>query len=73
MSPEDSIHIQHVLDALDAALGFVAERQRLDLDSDRMLAFALVRAVEIVGRQPRCSLPKAALRSRAFPGGVSSV
>jgi uncharacterized protein with HEPN domain len=36
-------------DAASAALGFIAGRVRSDLDSDTMLTFALVRAVEIIG------------------------
>jgi len=36
-------------DALNAAMRFVAGRKRADLDTDEMLLFALVRAIEIVG------------------------
>ena len=36
-------------DAIDAALRFVKDRARADLDTDEMLLFALVRAVEVVG------------------------
>jgi uncharacterized protein with HEPN domain len=36
-------------DAAESALQFVTERSRADLNSDRMLLFALVRAVEIIG------------------------
>jgi len=36
-------------DAIDAALRFVKDRPRADLDTDEMLLFALVRAVEVVG------------------------
>jgi uncharacterized protein with HEPN domain len=36
-------------DALDAAMRFVEGRQRADLDTNEMLLFALVRAIEIVG------------------------
>lgn len=36
-------------DAAADALGFVAGRSRADLDSDRMLLFALARAIEIIG------------------------
>jgi uncharacterized protein with HEPN domain len=49
MSPDDFWRIGHMLDAIRAALGFVEGRGRPDLDDDRMLQFALVRAVEIVG------------------------
>lgn len=38
-----------MLEAAEAALGFVAGRQRSALDNDRMLSFALVRAIEIIG------------------------
>ena len=49
MQPEDAIRIQHMIEAAEAARGFIAGRQRTDLDSDRMLLFALVRAIEIIG------------------------
>lgn len=48
MSPDDLWRIGHMLDAIRAALGFVEERARSDLDGDQMLQFALVRAMEIV-------------------------
>ncbi|MEK9662499.1 MAG: HepT-like ribonuclease domain-containing protein, partial [Alphaproteobacteria bacterium] len=35
--------------ACDTIADFIANRKRKDLDSDRMLLFALVRAVEIIG------------------------
>lgn len=38
-----------MLEAAQAALAFAAGRQRADLDADRQLAFALVKAIEIVG------------------------
>jgi uncharacterized protein with HEPN domain len=38
-----------MIEAAEAACGFTSGRVRNDLDSDRMLAFALVRAIEIVG------------------------
>jgi predicted nucleotidyltransferase len=39
----------HALDASNAAMRFVEGRDRADLESDEMLLFALVRAIEIVG------------------------
>lgn len=36
-------------DAIEAAGRFAGGRQRADLDTDEMLLFALVRAVEVVG------------------------
>lgn len=38
-----------MLDAAEEAVGFVAGKQREDLDSDRMLTLALVRCIEIIG------------------------
>jgi uncharacterized protein with HEPN domain len=49
MPPEDRIRILHMIEATETALNFVTGRQRADLDSDRMLLFALVRAIEVVG------------------------
>lgn len=45
----DPVRIKHILDATQTALGFVANRQRPDLDDDSMLAFAVVRALSVVG------------------------
>jgi uncharacterized protein with HEPN domain len=39
-------------DAAESAQRFVAGRQRSDLDTDEMLLFALVRAIEIIGEAP---------------------
>ena len=38
-----------MIEAAETACGFVFGRVRSDLESDRMLAFALARAIEIVG------------------------
>lgn len=49
MNAEDAIRLRHMVEAADAAADFVVGRTRADLDEDRQLAFALVRAIEIVG------------------------
>lgn len=49
MNPRDRIRLQHLADALNSAMKFVAGRSRGDLDEDEMLLFALVRAIEIAG------------------------
>ena len=49
MPPEDRIRLLHMIEAAETACGFVSGRPRSDLDADRMLVFALVRAIEIVG------------------------
>ncbi len=49
MQPEERVRWRHMIDAATDALGFVAGRGRADLDDDRMLLFAVVRALEIIG------------------------
>ncbi len=49
MQPEDRVRLLHMIEAAETALEFVSGRQRADLDSDRMLLFALVRAIEVIG------------------------
>ena len=49
MRPEDGIRIRHMLEAAQSARQFVAGRQRSDLDTDTMLLFAVVQALQIVG------------------------
>lgn len=49
MRPDDQIRLQHMIDASQEALGFAAGRTRDDLDSDRKLVLALVKAIEIIG------------------------
>ena len=45
----DLIRLQHMLDAGKDALQFALGRGRNDLESDRMLALALIKALEIIG------------------------
>ena len=49
MKPDDRVRLRHLADALDAAMRFVRGRERRDLDSDEMLLFALVRAIQVAG------------------------
>lgn len=49
MLAEDRIRLRHMIEAAEAAQQFVTGRRRADLDSDRMLLFALVRSIEIIG------------------------
>jgi len=46
---EDRIRFQHMLDAAIEARRFIEGRQPEDIAHDSMLAFALVRAIEIIG------------------------
>lgn len=49
MRADDTVRIRHMIDAAESAMRFVQGRRRADLDSDEMLCFALIRAVEIIG------------------------
>ena len=49
MQPEDAVRLQHMLEAAEVAASFMRGRTREDLGSDRMLLFAVVRALEVVG------------------------
>jgi uncharacterized protein with HEPN domain len=49
MGNEDRVRVQHMIEAAETVATFVAGRQRSDLETDQMLLFALVRAIEIIG------------------------
>jgi uncharacterized protein with HEPN domain len=49
MRDNDRVRVRHMIDAADAIAGFMAGRQRRDLDDDLMLLFAVVRAVAVIG------------------------
>ena len=49
MRDDDAVRLRHMLDAARYALRFVQGRTRGDLDHDRQLVFALVKAIEIIG------------------------
>jgi uncharacterized protein with HEPN domain len=49
MQRDDSIRINHIIDAARDAITFSTDRTRHDLEEDRMLVFALMKAIEIIG------------------------
>jgi uncharacterized protein with HEPN domain len=49
MHDEDRVRLQHMIEAAESAVQFVSGRARADLDTDRMLQFAVIRAIEIIG------------------------
>lgn len=49
MLDEDRVRLRHMVEAAESAVQFMAGRQRRDLDEDRMLLFAVVRAIEVLG------------------------
>jgi uncharacterized protein with HEPN domain len=49
MRAEDRVRLRHMVEAAESAGQFMTGRQRTDLDDDRMLLFAVVHAIEILG------------------------
>lgn len=49
MNTQDKVRLRHMLDAARAAMSFVEGHTRASLDHNQMFAFAVVRAIEIVG------------------------
>lgn len=49
MNDDDRTRVQHMLEAGEEIAAFIAGRSRADLEADRMLLFAVVRAIEILG------------------------
>ena len=66
MLAEDSVRLRHMVEAAESAVQFIAGRQRTDLDKDRMLLFALVRAIEILGE----AASKISEETRATHAGI---
>lgn len=67
MQRDDRVRILHMIEATEAALGFVVGRQRTDLDHDTMLLFALVRAIEVIGEAAGRVSPEARAGAPAIP------
>ncbi len=55
-----------MVEAAEAVQDFVAGRSRADLDQDRMLVFAIIRAIEIIGE----AASKISPETRIAGGGV---
>lgn len=49
MLESDSVRLRHMLDAAREAVAFGAGRKREDLETNRVLALALARCIEIIG------------------------
>jgi len=50
MTYRDNIsRLRHILDAVENAVLFTKDKQRRDMETNKMLAFALVRLLEIIG------------------------
>jgi uncharacterized protein with HEPN domain len=45
----DIVRLQHMVDAANEALSFIADKSKSEVETDRALALALVKLIEIVG------------------------
>lgn len=45
----DAVRLQHMVDAANEALSFIADKSKTELETNRALALALVKSIEIVG------------------------
>ena len=66
MRDEDLTRLRHMIQSAEAALRFVAGRTRPDLETDEMLLFAVVRAVEVLGE----AASKVTSETRAAHGDI---
>ena len=57
MNPDEINRLRHMRDAATAAVTFAAGKSRSHLESDLMVQFAIVRALEIIG-EAAASLPE---------------
>ena len=49
MLKPDIVRLQHMVDAANEALSFIADKSKSELKADRALALALVKSIEIFG------------------------
>ena len=49
MHADDRIRLLHMAEAAEAVLLFIENRRRQDLETDQMLLFAIIRAIEVLG------------------------
>jgi uncharacterized protein with HEPN domain len=49
MRPDDLIRLRHMLESAREAVDFMVQKRRQDLDDDRVLLPALMKAIEIIG------------------------
>jgi uncharacterized protein with HEPN domain len=67
MRPEDRTRILHTIEAAETVQEFVGNRARGDLDSDRILLFALMRAIEVLGEAAAKVSPETRAMTKDIP------
>jgi uncharacterized protein with HEPN domain len=67
MRVSDRIRLQHIVDTGESIARFISGRQRKDLDSDKMLLFAVVRALEMIGGAASRAEDETRMHTRGIP------
>lgn len=67
MLKPDIVRLQHMIDAANEAISFVADKSKTELETDRALALALVKSIEIVGEAASKVFRELRLRSPEIP------
>ncbi len=67
MDTDDRSRLRHMLEAAQEALAFAEGKNRADLDSDRMLARAIVECLRIAGEAARQVSPDSRQEYPAIP------
>lgn len=70
MRDEDRVRLLHMIEAAESVAQFVAGRSRDDLDRDRMLLFAVVHAIEILGEAASKISPETRAGTPQIPWGA---
>lgn len=70
MRDDDRVRLLHMIDAAESVAQFVAGRSHEDLDRDRMLLFALVHAIEILGEAANKISPETRAVAPQIPWGA---
>lgn len=66
-APSDRVRFQHMIDAAKEAMGFAAGRRREEFDSDRMLARAVINALQEIGEAAVRTSPAGRLHAPSLP------
>ncbi len=67
MRKDDLTRLRHMIESSEEALHFAKNRQREDLDQDRMLTLALIKAIETVGEAASKLSPEFLAQHPEFP------
>jgi uncharacterized protein with HEPN domain len=67
MYPDDLTRLRHMRDAAREALAFAAGKQRADLGTDRKLALAILKCIEMIGEASAAISVETASRYPGIP------